>query len=86
MSNKHGKSSDQFRKHLQGGELVLKELEDDEIDHILEVGESSVKQWRQELQANNELSCFTRNKYSVRPDPQEIRRIIRAANWSRCLG
>lgn len=35
MSNKHGSLSDQSRKRLQDGELILKELEDDEIVHNL---------------------------------------------------
>lgn len=68
MSKKHGSLSDQSRKRLQGGELILKELEDDEIAYILDVGESSVKRWRRKLKANNgDLSCLARKKGSGRP-------------------
>ena len=68
MSKKHGGLSDQSRKRLHGGELILKELEDDEIVYILDVGESSVKRWRRKLsENNNDLSCLARKKGSGRP-------------------
>jgi transposase len=68
MSSRHGSClSEQSRKRLQGGELILKELDDDEIAFILDVHESSVWRWRKILRENNDdISCLTRKKGSGR--------------------
>ena len=68
MSNKHGSLSEQSRKRLTGGELILKELDDDEIAFILDVHESSVWRWRKKLRENDDnLACLARKKGSGRP-------------------
>jgi transposase len=68
MSNKHGSLSEQSRKRLHGGELILKGLDDDEIAFILDIHESSVWRWRKILRENdNDLVCLARKKGSGRP-------------------
>lgn len=64
----HGSLSEQSRKRLQGGELILKGLDDGEIAFILDVDHSSVWRWRQKLRENNDdISCLARKKGSGRP-------------------
>lgn len=67
MSTTHGSLSNQSRKRLQAGELILKGLDDDEITFILDVSLSSVKRWRRKLNNHNDdLSCLVRKKGSGR--------------------
>jgi len=68
MSSKHGILSEQSRKRLQGGELILKGFDDDEIARILDVNPSTVWRWRKILRKNdNDLTCLARKKGSGRP-------------------
>jgi len=68
MSTSHGSISEQSRKRLQGGELILKGYDDEDIACILDIGESSVKRWRRKLKANNnDITCLARKKGSGRP-------------------
>ena len=68
MSSKHGNLSEQSCKRLQGGELILKGLDDADIAHILDVAESTVWRWRKILRENdNNLACLARKKGSGRP-------------------
>ena len=83
MSSKHGSLSEQSRKRLQGGELILKGLDDGEIAFILDVDESSVRRWRRKLRKNNDnLACLARKKGSGRlpslsdDEKQRLREII----------
>ena len=83
MSGKHGSLSEQSRKRLQGGELILKGLDDDEIAFILDVHESSVWRWRKILRENDDnLACLARKKGSGRPpglsddEKQRLKEII----------
>ena len=83
MCSKHGNLSEQSRKRLQGGMLILKGLDDDEIAHILDVSELAVWRWRKKLAANdNNITCLARKKGSGRPPrlsdnkKQQIREII----------
>ena len=67
MSSTHGSFSDQSCKRLQGGELILKGLDDDEIAFIVDVSKSSVRRWRKILRENNDdISCLARKKGSGR--------------------
>jgi transposase len=84
MSSKHGSClSGQSHRRLQGGELILKEFDDDEIAHILDVDISSVRRWRKILRENNDdISCLARKKGSGRPpglsgdEKQRLKEII----------
>ena len=71
MSTSHGSISEQSRKRLQGGELILKGYDNEDIAYILDVGESSVKRWRRKLNANNnDIARPARNPFasqSIRP-------------------
>ena len=85
MSSKHGSFSDQSRKRLQGGELILKGFDDNEIAFILDVDSSSVWRWRKKLRDNNDdLSSLARKKGSGRPpglsddEKQRLKEIILA--------
>ena len=63
MSTSHGSLSNQSRKRLQGGELIHKGYDNEEIASILDVGESTVKFWRRKLNKNNnDLACLARKK------------------------
>jgi Transposase and inactivated derivatives len=83
MSTSHGSISEQSRKRLQGGELILKGYDDEDIACILDVGESSVKRWRRILNAHdNDIACLARKKGSGRPpelsddEKERLREII----------
>jgi transposase len=85
MSSKQGTLSEQSRKRLQGGELILKGFEDADIAHILDVGESTVGRWRKILCENdNDLASLARKKGSGRPprlsddEKQRLKEIILA--------
>jgi len=68
MSTSHGSLSNQSRKRLQGGELIHKGYDNEEIASILDVGESTVKFWRRKLNKNNnDLASLARKKGSGRP-------------------
>jgi putative transposase len=68
MSSKHGTLSEQSRKRLQGGELILKGFEDDDIVDALGVAPSTVWHWRKILRENNnDLAGLARKKGSGRP-------------------
>ena len=54
MSTKHGSLSPQEIKRLQGGEMILNELDDDEIALALNVSLSSVRNWRRTLKKHND--------------------------------
>jgi transposase len=85
MSSKQGTLSEQSRKRLQGGELILKGFEDEDIAHVLDVGESTVGRWRKILRENdNDLASLARKKGSGRPprlsddEKQRLKEIILA--------
>ena len=68
MSSKQGILSEQARKRLQGGELILKGFDDVDIAYILDVNPSTVWRWRKILRENdNDLTCLARKKGSGRP-------------------
>lgn len=52
MSTNHGRLSQQAALRLQGGELILRGFDDDEIVEILNVSLSSVKRWRKKVEAD----------------------------------
>src|SRR5262245_51984894 len=86
MSTQHGSLSEQSRKRLQGGELILKGYDNEEVAYILDVGESTVKEWRRNLKNNdNDLGCLARKKGSGRPpgldddEKQRLKGIILAS-------
>ena len=67
MSTPHGSLSSQAVRRLQGGELIRKEFDNDEIVDILDVSVSSVKNWRRRLkQKDGELQSLARKKGSGR--------------------
>jgi len=67
MNSKQGTLSEQSRKRLQGGELILKGFNDLEIAHILDVTPSTVWRWRKVLRENdNDFACLARKKGSGR--------------------
>jgi len=83
MSSKHKNLSKQARNRLQGGELILKGFDDEEIAHILDVSELTVWRWRKILRKNNDdITCLARKKGSGRPPrlsnhkKQRLREII----------
>jgi len=85
MSSKHGILSEQSRKRLQGGELILKGFDDADIAHILDVKPPTVRRWRKILCENdNDLTCLARKKGSGRPpslsgdEKQRLKEIILA--------
>jgi len=85
MSSKQGTLSEQSRKRLQGGELILKGFDDVDISHILDVGLSTVERWRKILRENdNDLTCLVRKKGSGRPprlsggEKQQLKEILLA--------
>jgi len=68
MNSKQGNLSEQSRKRLQGGELILKGFDDADIADILDVKPSTVRRWRKILRKNdNGLTCLARKKGSGRP-------------------
>ena len=85
MSTKHGSLSSQAVTRLQGGELILKDFDNDEIVEILDVSVSSVKNWRRRLKKKDgELQALARRKGSGRPpilnneQKQRLREIVLA--------
>jgi putative transposase len=65
MRKKHGSLSPQEIKRLQGGEMILNELDDDEIALALAVSNSSVRNWRRTLKKNNfDLNSLVRKEGS----------------------
>jgi len=65
MRKKHGSLSPQEIKRLQGGEMILNELDDDEIALALSVSVSSVRNWRRTLKHHNhDLHSLVRKKGS----------------------
>ncbi len=85
MSTKHGSLSSQAVRRLQGGELILKEFDNDEIVEILDVSVSSVKNWRRRLKKKDgEIQALARKKGSGRPptlnieQKQRLREIVLA--------
>ena len=52
MSTKHGSLSNQSRRRLAAGELILRGFGNDEIVDILEVSLSSVKRWRKQVESD----------------------------------
>jgi transposase len=67
MSTKHGSLSSQAASRLQGGQLILKGYDNDEIIDIVEVSNSSVKRWKRKLRQNSDdLACLAREKGSGR--------------------
>jgi transposase len=83
MSTKHGRLSSQELKRLQGGELIHKGYDNDEIADIVEVSVSAVKKWRKKLKNNgNDSSCLSRKPGSGKPSTlneeqkQQLKEII----------
>jgi len=83
MGNKHKGLSEQARKRLQGGELILKGYDDAEIAEFLDISELAVWRWRKKLAENdNNIACLARKKGSGRPPSlsdhkkQRLRKII----------
>ena len=68
MSRKHGSLSAQALKRLQGGKLILKGYDNDEIAEIVEVSLHTVRKWRKRLKENNDdLSSLSRKHGSGKP-------------------
>jgi len=85
MSTTHGGLSSQAVTRLQGGTLILKDFDNDEIVDILDVSVSSVKNWRCRLKKKDgELHALARQKGSGRPprlndeQKQRLREIVLA--------
>ena len=51
MSTTHGRLSRQAAIRLQGGELILRGFDNDEIVDILDVSRSSVERWRKKIES-----------------------------------
>jgi putative transposase len=67
MSTQHGSLSSQTATRLQGGQLILKGYDNDEIIDIVETSNSSVKRWKKKLkQHGDNLACLVRKKGSGR--------------------
>jgi transposase len=67
MSTNHCNISEQAIKRLQGGELILKGYDNEEIADIVSVSVHAVKKWRQKLKEHNDdLCCLVRKQGSGR--------------------
>jgi len=67
MSTKHGSLSSQAVRRLQGGQLILKDFNAEEIADILDVSESAVYDWKRKLKRqSDELHALARKKGSGR--------------------
>jgi len=63
MSIKHGSLSPQAFKRLQGGELILRGFDNEDIADIVDVSTSAVAKWRKKLKANGDkLHALARKK------------------------
>ncbi len=82
MSTQHGSLSEQARRRLAAGDLILRGFDNDEIVHILEVSLSSVKRWRKKVNENG-LHGLARKPQPGRPrelgedERQQLKEIIR---------
>jgi transposase len=83
MGTKRGSLSEQALKRLQGGRLILKGYDNEEIADIVEVSVSSVKNWRKTLREHgDDISSLVRKKGSGRPsrltdeEKQQLKDII----------
>jgi transposase len=85
MGTQHGSLSPQALKRLQGGQLILKGYDNEEIADIVEVSLSTVRNWRQTLQRHdNDLISLVRKHGSGRSSTltdtqkQQLKEIILA--------
>lgn len=82
MSTKHGSLSDQARRRLTAGDLILRGFDDEEIIDITQASLSSVQRWRKKVEANG-LHGLARKAQSGRPcelgetERLELKEIIR---------
>jgi transposase len=83
MSTQHGRLSRQAATRLQGGELILRGFDDDEIVDILDVSLSSVERWRKKVETDG-LQALARKSGSGRSSEltseqfQELKTILLA--------
>lgn len=83
MSTKHGSLSDQSRRRLAAGDLILRGFDDDEIIDILGVSLSSLRRWRPKVERDG-LVALARKSGSGRSSEltpeqlQELKTIILA--------
>lgn len=66
MSNKHVNLSDQARRRLMAGDLILRGFDNDEIIEILGISLSSLKRWRKKIE-NGGLRTLARKSQSGCP-------------------
>ena len=67
MSTRHRKLSSQAVTRLQGGQLILKGYDNDEIIDIVDASRSSVKRWKRRLKENgHDITCLVRQEGSGR--------------------
>lgn len=66
MSKQHLYLSDQARRRLMAGDLILRGYDNDEIVDILDVSNVSVKRWRKNIK-NGGLHALARKSQSGRP-------------------
>jgi transposase len=67
MSTKHGSLSPQALRRLQGGELILKGYDNEDIVDIVGVSLRAVNKWREKLNEHNgDLCCLVRKHGSGR--------------------
>jgi transposase len=60
MSTKYGYLSEQASRRMQGGEMILKGFDDEEIIEALSISLSTVKRWRAKLKNTNDLQALQR--------------------------
>jgi transposase len=83
MSTQHGSLSDQSRRRLSAGDLILRGFDNDEIIEIPGVSHSSIKRWRPKVERDG-LGALTRKSGSGRSSEltpeqlQELKAIIPA--------
>lgn len=67
MATKHKNISSQTVTRLQGGQLILKGYDNDEIIDVVDASRSAVKSWKRKLKDNNnDLACLVRKEGSGR--------------------
>jgi len=67
MNTQHGHLSPQALRRLQGGELILKGYDNEDIVDIVGVSVRAVNKWRKKLNAHNgDLCCLVRKHGSGR--------------------
>lgn len=62
MSTKYGYLSVQANRRMQGGEMIIKGFDDEEIIEALSISLSSVKRWRAKLKKSANLQALQRKE------------------------